>query len=133
MDHEQAFVHSFIAKSKQPRYLEKRASPKHRREFLSRLHHNLDYDPKLAVQVPPSEQTSALVYAKLRQLGASEFCYAIAAGADLDGCQLPLREALDNVLGMGNGVVLSCIPGKLAYYESEDPNGRYILSRISAA
>jgi hypothetical protein len=37
------------------------------------------------------------------------------------------------VLGMGDGVVLSCIPGKLAYYESEDASGRYILSRSSAA
>jgi hypothetical protein len=133
MDHEQAFVHSFIVKSKQSRYLEKLASPKHRREFLSRLHHNLDYDPKFAVQVPPSEQSAALVYAKLRELGAPEHCHAIAAGTDLDGRQLPLREALANVLGMGNGVVLSCIPGKLAYYESEDANGRYILSRSSAA
>ena len=132
MDHEQAFVRAFIERPKQARYLEKLASPKHRREFLSRLHHNLDYDPRFAAQVPPSEQTAALVYAKLRGLGAPEHCHAIAAGSDLDGRQLPLREALSNVLGMGDGVVLSCVPGKLAYYESEDPNGRYILSRSAA-
>ena len=133
MNHEQAFVLSFIVKSKQPRYLEKLASAKHRREFLSRLHHNLDYDPKFAVRVPPSEQSAAFIYSKLRELGASEHCHAIAASADLDGRQFPLREALGNVLGMGDGVVLSCIPGRLAYYESEDANGRYILSRSSAA
>ncbi len=133
MDHEQAFVHSFIVKSKQSRYLEKLASPKHRRDFLGRLHHNLDYDPKFAAQVPPSEQFSGLVYAKLRELGAPEQCHAIAAGADLDGCQLPLRETLDNVIGMGNGVVISCIPGRLAYYESADAKCGYILARSSAA
>lgn len=133
MDHEQAFIRSFIVKSKQSRYLKKLASPKHRREFLSRLHHNLDYDPLYAERVPPSQQSAALVYAKLRSLGTPEQCHAIAAGADLDGRQLPLRETLGDVLGMGDGVVLSCIPGKLAYYESEEKNGRYILSRRSAA
>lgn len=133
MDHEQAFVHAFILGAKQSRYLQKLASPKHRREFLASLHHNLDFDPKFAVRVPPKEQSAELVYAKLRELGALEHCHVIATGNDLDGRQLPLREALSNVLGMGDGVVLSCIPGKLAYYESEDVNGRFILSRSSAA
>ena len=132
MDHEQAFVHAFIEKSKQARYLQKLASPKHRRDFLSRLHHNLDYDPRFAAQVPPSEQTADLIYARLRELGAPEHCHTIAAGSDLDGRKLPLREALGNVIGMGDGIVLSCVPGKLAYYESEDTNGRYILSRNAA-
>ena len=133
MDHEQAFIHAFIVKSKQARYRGKLASPKHRREFLSRLHHNLDYNPRLAVQIPPGEQSASLVYAKLRALGAPEQCHAIAAGSDLDGRQLPLRQAIDHVFGMGDGVVLSCIPGKLAYYESEDPSGRFILSLGGAA
>jgi hypothetical protein len=129
MEHELAFVRSFIVKPKQPRYLEKLASPKHRRKFLSRLHHNLDYDPKFAALVPPSEQTTALIYARLRELGAPETCHAIAPSADLDGRDLSLRDALGDVIGMGNGVVLSCIPGKLAYYESEEQNGRFILAR----
>jgi len=73
------------------------------------------------------------VTAKLRKLGAPEQCHAISTISDLDGHQWPLRETLDGVLGMGNGIVLSCIPGKLAYYESEEKNGRYILSRRSAA
>jgi len=133
MDHEQTFVQAFVVKSKRARFLEKLASPKHRREFLSCLDHNLAYDPEFAVQVPPWEQSAALVYAKLRELGAPEGCHAIASRADLDGRQMPLREALRNVLGMGDGVVLSCIPGKLSYYESEDPNGRYILFRSTAA
>lgn len=133
MEHEQAFVHAFIIETKQARYLEKLASPKHRREFLSRLHHNLDYDPRWAVQIPPREQSAAQIYAKLKGLGAPEQCHAIAASADMDGRQLSLREALNDVLGMGNGVVLSCIPGKLAYYESEERNGRYILARGKAA
>jgi hypothetical protein len=72
-----------------------------------------------------TRQTAASVYAALQALGAPEHCYAIAASADLDGRLLPLREALDKVLGMGDGVVLSCVPGKLAYYESEEANGRY--------
>lgn len=133
MDHEQEFVRAFIVKAKQSRYLSKLASAKHRREFLSRLDHNLDYDSRFSNQIPRSEQTAAAVQATLQALGAPEHCYAIAASADLDGRLLSLREALESVLGMGKGVVLSCVPGKLAYYESEEVNGRYILLRNNAA
>lgn len=133
MDHEQAFVETFIVKPKRTRYLEKLASDKHRRKFLSRLHHNLDYVSELATQIPPGEQTVDLIQAKLRSLGAPDECHVITAGADLDGRQLLLQEALNCFVGMGDGVVLSCIPGRLAYYESEEPNGRFILTSDGAA
>src|SRR3546814_2049543 len=53
MNHEEAFVHSFIVKEKQSRYLLKLSSQKHRRDFLSRLHGgHLDYDSQFAEQLP---------------------------------------------------------------------------------
>jgi len=84
--------------------LTKLASAKHRKDVLSRLYHHLDYDPKFAARVPPADP-------------------------DLDGKQLLLQAALEAIVGMNNGVVLICIPGALAYYESEDMNGRFVLSR----
>jgi len=30
---------------------------------------------------------------------------------------------------MGNGTLLSCIPGRLGYFEGEDPGERYVLAR----
>ena len=128
-EHEQAFVRAFVVADKQERYLAKLGSKRHRKEFLSRLHHNLDYEPKLATQVPPSEQSPSGILERLRKLGAPAQCYAIAADVTLDGRELPLKDTLDAVVGMGSGVVLSCVPGILAYYESEEMNGRFVLAR----
>jgi hypothetical protein len=43
----------------------------------------------------------------------------------LDGREHSLESALGEVVGYGMGMILSCIPGKLAFVESED--GRFIL------
>src|ERR1041384_1796186 len=128
-EHEQAFVRAFVVADKQERYLAKLDSKRHRKEFLSRLHHNLDYEPKLASQVPPAEQSALRIFERLRKLGAPVQCYAIAADDRLDGRELPLKDTREAVVGMGSGIVLSCVPGGLAYYESEEMNGRFILFR----
>jgi hypothetical protein len=128
-EHEQAFVRAFVVADKQERYLAKLGSKRHREEFLSRLHHSLDYEPKLATRVPPAKQSSSGILELLRNLGAPSQCYAIAADVTLDGRELPLKDALDAVVGMGSGVVLCCVPGVLAYYESEETNSRFVLSR----
>jgi hypothetical protein len=39
-----------------------------------------------------------------------------------------LNEALESTVGSGEGTVLSCVPGQLAYFESEDRE-RVILQR----
>jgi hypothetical protein len=41
--------------------------------------------------------------------------------------ELPLVEALQQIVGRGMGTVLSCIPGRLAFVETEDE--RFILGR----
>jgi len=128
-EHEQAFVRAFIVEDKQERYLAKLGSKRHRKEFLSRFHHNLDFEPKLATRVPPSEQSASGIHERLRKLGAPTQCYAIAADDTLDGRELPLKDALDAIVGMGSGIVLSCVPGVLAYYESEEMKGRFVFAR----
>lgn len=45
----------------------------------------------------------------------------------LDQKEMPLVEALQQVVGRGMGTVLSCIPGILAFVETEDE--RFILER----
>jgi hypothetical protein len=43
--------------------------------------------------------------------------------------EIDLTHALETVIGRGMGTFLSCIPGKLAYFEDEDC--RWILERRS--
>jgi hypothetical protein len=63
----------------------------------------------------------------LRSKGAPEKCFAISEDDDLDGKELFLSDALKEIVGRGIGTFLSCIPGRLAYFEDED--GRFILER----
>jgi hypothetical protein len=129
-EHEQAFVRAFVVADKQERYLTKLGSKRHRKELLSRLHHNLDYEPRFATQVPSAEQSASRILERLRKLGAPAQCYAIAADDTIDGRELLLKDTLDTIVGMGSGVVLSCVPGVLAYYESEEMNGRFVFARV---
>ena len=64
----------------------------------------------------------------LRARGAPPNCYVLSAG-DLDGREVPLRDALDAICGSGNGAFLSCIPGRLGFYEYEDIKSAYLLAR----
>ena len=47
-------------------------------------------------------------------------CWVISEDPEIDGWELDLREALEHVNGRQIGTILSCVPGKLAYFESED-------------
>ena len=40
-----------------------------------------------------------------------------------------LREALDAIIGMGDGAFVSCIPGRLGLYEYESMKSSYLLQR----
>jgi hypothetical protein len=76
-----------------------------------------------------STYPSDMVECALRSRGAGATCYVISEAAGLDAKRLPLREALDRVIGYGMGTLLSCVPGKLAFYEGEGPSDRCILER----
>ena len=45
----------------------------------------------------------------------------------LDARDVPLEEVLGVVVGREIGTILCCVPGKLAFVESED--GRFILEK----
>jgi hypothetical protein len=57
----------------------------------------------------------AIVFTTLRKMGALEKCRVM--GGRYDGEEKELMEALE---GSGEGFVLSCISGKLAYMKTED-------------
>jgi len=42
---------------------------------------------------------------------------------------MSLSDALLETVGMGAGTFISCVPGKLGYFELEDLSERYILER----
>ena len=102
---------------------------KRRADARSLLHNAVRLDPRYAQHLTGSDAFSAPVEAMLRQRGAPATCYVFAAGSDLDGREMPLKDALDAIIGMGNGAFVSCIPGRLGFFEYEGMKLSYLLQR----
>lgn len=130
--HEELLIRSFVIPGKRKRYLGFLENYSRRNKLLQELPHQFESDliEKYRVPVPVETQTPEKIHALLTQLGAPKLCYLISESPSLDQQDLDLKQALESILGCGMGSVLSCIPGKLAYYEGEF-NSRYILQRIN--
>jgi len=118
--HEQAFVESFIQSDRRERFLAALANPKSRAIFNRELHHprsNFLLN-KYVEPVVPSQHFTRFITPKLRGMGAPDDCWVF--GNYIDGRQMKLAEALDALLGMGTGTIVSCLPGRLAFFENED-------------
>lgn len=124
MEHEQAFVSVFVVPEKRARYTEFLSKQKRRVEITNRFSHFFDFVPQLATQIP---RDSALA-AQLRKRGAGDIAHVIGGRDGLDGCDMPLEEAINEAMIDPGGVVISCIPGRLALFIQEFPPGEtYIL------
>jgi hypothetical protein len=127
---EEALLRAFIVPGKRNRYVSRLALPKARRKFMnSHLYHMRDLDPRFAVRIDPTDQRAEKIYDLLREHGAPATCYVISASSDRDGSEVDLREALTEMVGTCDGTFLSCLHGKLAYFEGEEQNERYLLAR----
>jgi hypothetical protein len=128
-DHERGFL-AFLAEPTRRRMetlLE--LGEKRRRDVCALLHHSVRLDPRFCRLLTGSEAFAGPLEAELRKRGAPSTCYVLGVGGDLDGREMPLREALGAIMGMGDGAFVSCIPGKLGFYEYEDMKSSYLLSR----
>jgi len=128
-EHERKLVLSFILPARQSRYLELLEKPRRRKDITHSLAHFKHLDPRYIVPIAPREQHVLEILRLLKTKGAPEICYALSEDDDLDGKEFVLADALKEIVGRGIGTFLSCIPGKLAYFEDEDC--RWILERRS--
>lgn len=127
---EESLLRAFIVPGKRERYVSRLALPKARQKFMnSHLFHMKDLDLRFAERIEPISQRAATIYSMLRERGAPSTCYVISGSSDRDGTESDLRKALDETVGSIGGTFLSCVHGKLAYFEGEEPNERYILQR----
>jgi hypothetical protein len=140
VDHEAAVIRAFVQRDKQERFLGFLASAKNRKKFTESLSHfrwfdqrfaaplqwKVDQDPKLT---PWEKQVSGIenIYRSLKSKGGGLTCWVISEDSEIDGREMDLREALEHVSGRQIGTILSCVSGKLAYFESEDET--LLLSR----
>lgn len=127
--HEGPTVDAFVLAAKQERIRELLAKPKRRRAVLESLYHQAPLDPRYMKKVPPAYQTAERIEALLRAKGAPEQCYVISTERSLDCGSMTLHDALARIVGRGEGTILSCVPGRLAYFEAEEVGERYLLER----
>jgi len=127
--HEYEFARNFILPEKRTRYLSLLESKSGRKKIVNGFNHCRDLDPRFTSRIPGNQSSAESIKAMLRQKGAPDSCYVMSDNPDIDGREMPLTEALSKTVGMDAGTLVSCIPGKLAYFEMEGFDGRYILLR----
>lgn len=128
-DHERGFL-DFLAEPCRGRVsilLER--GEKRRRDVRSMLHHNVRIDPRFSQHLTGSDAFAGPVEAMLCKRGAPSTCYVLGGGSAVDGREMSLRDALDATIGMGEGVFVSCIPGRLGFYEYAEMKSSYLLSK----
>lgn len=126
--HEEGIIRSFIGRSKREQFLRRLANPKTRNKQLDKFNHFYDLDPRYAHLIPPRDQTPAMIFRLLKAKGAPDSCH-IMGNSDLDGREMPLPEAVQQVLNESFAHFISCQPGKLGFFQDEDAGRRYILER----
>jgi|GEM_PF-1126198 len=123
MDHEEAFISVFVVPEKRQRYLDLLRNPKRRVEITRRFSHLFDFVPELATPVARNSDLVSLV----RNRGAGSSAHII--GGNADGKDMPLAEAIHESMKDPSGVIISCVPGRVALLMQEFPPGNiFILS-----
>ena len=131
IDHEQGAIRAFVQPDKQERFLGFLANPKNRKKLTKSLAHFRWFDQRFATPIPWRVDPNAKlwerhlqgienIYLLLKSKGAGMTCWCISEDSEIDGRELDLRAALELVSGRGIGTILSCVPGKLAYFGGED-------------
>jgi hypothetical protein len=124
-DHERGLVSAFIIRERRHRFRHILDSGKKRIAGLDRLNHCNDFDPEATQWLVSDADVTSL----LRTEGSPESVYLISAEKDLDGQSMPLEEAISELGTRDWGAVVSCIPGKLAFYRDECGMRKALLRR----
>ena len=127
MHNEQSLIAAFVKRSKRNRYREILSNPRLRHKFTHELAHFTDFDPKYRLPIPSNRLFVDNIAVELKKRHSPNIVFAISEDPALDQKEFPLIEALEQIVGRGMGTVLSCIPGCLAFIETEDE--RFILER----
>jgi hypothetical protein len=109
----------FIAPERRDRYRQLLSTARGRRKVTDALRHFRHFDTRCIVPLRPSGQSAGAIADRLQDDGAPGECYILSDSSDLDDKTLPLRAALQQIVGYCEGTIVVCRPGVLGYYEGE--------------
>lgn len=117
-----------MVKHRQERYLALIAKPNHKNRCapgeLDHFVRNLDL--RYCRQIPSGLQHTENIFQQLQTLTPATECFFIHARGEYDGQWMDLRQALELVVGGGDGAFLVLNNGEIIYHESETMKHRYI-------
>jgi hypothetical protein len=117
----------FIQPAHRPRFLESRRDEKLRVKLPDRLAHFDWLDERFVEEAGPRDGDQ--IVGRLRALGAPGTCFVLSEGDALDGRFMSLEEAIRTILLEDYGALVSCIPGRLAFYADEARQDAAVLVR----
>jgi hypothetical protein len=126
---ERSLIAAFVAKDRQERLLNlvgrRGAREKFRRELLdlSRM------ESRFVRRIAATDQNTGAIHQLLIKAGAPADCHVVSENPDWDEGRMPLKQALDRVVGAQFATLVVCRPESLLYYEGEAVGSRAILSR----
>lgn len=131
MDTERALrlLMSFTVAAKHARFEELLRSKRGRFKVVQSLDHFGDLDARFCTKLQGQEQSMESIHRLLIGLGAPTTCYVVSSNSELDAREAGLAEMLTRVVGGGCGSFLCLIPGRLAYFEGESPNERFLCRK----
>jgi hypothetical protein len=125
MQHELLLIKTFIIKERQERYTNLISTERGRKKFRQYVAHFKDLNLKYCILLPFNFDSQ--IVDLLKAEGAPDLCYIISENSQYDAKYLSLTDSIRELFNSGISYFLSCIPGKLAYYEGEDLNQKFIL------
>jgi hypothetical protein len=129
--HERGFLAFLIepGRDRMRRLLE--LGEKRRRDVRSLLHHAVELDPRYCTRLTGPDYFPGPLEKTLRARGGPPDCYLI--GGALDGREMPLAEALSAAALGEDGIFLSCLPGRLGFFQYAEMKSAYLLHRPEGA
>jgi hypothetical protein len=127
MDHETALVNAFVLPERRARLIDSLQTRRGRENVLVSLYHFRALDPRFAISIPTANHTPSAIRELLAAHGAPTACHVMSTNRELDGRDVDLKVALAGIVGTGDGSLVSCIPGRLGYFEDE--SNRFILAQ----
>jgi hypothetical protein len=126
-EHSLALISAFVKRSKRERYREFLANPRTRHKFTHQLAHFTDFEDKYRLPFLFTNLSAENIVVELQRRHSPSVVFAISEDPRLDQKEIALVDAIPQIVGNGMGTVLSCLPGRLAFVETEDD--RFILER----
>lgn len=130
VDAEQRTVRAFVIKQRQERWLRDLTRPAIKRRDTVRLYDRRDLDDRWATPLSKQDHTVQGVLDQLRRRGAPDQAWLMETHAVARRHELAdaVTKVLEDAAGGIGGALVICIPGELAYQETETEGG-FILHR----